>query len=66
MGNWISWQNHCPSCGESCGLLLDPGFTGTSLVYSEDCQMCNRPIVVALHVDEYGNCNCQLNMGSDS
>lgn len=68
MSNWISWQDHCPYCGEPIELLLDPGFTdpGISLAYSEDCQVCCRPIVVTLHVDEHGNHDCQLKMESDS
>lgn len=68
MSDWISWQDYCPYCDEPIELLLDPGFADpdSELVYSEDCQVCCRPIVVTLSVDEQGNCACQLKMESDS
>ncbi|WP_257285286.1 CPXCG motif-containing cysteine-rich protein [Endozoicomonas sp. SESOKO1] len=62
MNEWISWQDYCPYCGEPIELLLDAGFTemDESLLYTEDCQVCCRPIVVRLSIDEDGNYHCQL------
>ena len=39
----------CPYCGESIGVLIDPGEAGTE--YVEDCQVCFRPIEFALSED---------------
>ena len=36
----------CPYCGEPMTLLLDGSETGSE--YVEDCQICCRPMVVAL------------------
>ena len=68
MSDWISWQDYCPYCGEPIELLLDTGFADpdAALVYSEDCQVCCRPIVVTLGIDDQGNYDCQLQMESDS
>ncbi len=68
MNEWISWQDHCPYCGEPVELLLDSGYTDSteSLVYTEDCQVCCRPMVVTLSVDFKGNCYCDLKTESDS
>ena len=40
----------CPYCGEAITLLLD-GSAG-SHSYTEDCQVCCRPIVI--HVSAFG------------
>lgn len=62
MDPWISWQDNCPYCGERIELLLDAGFTDRTepLIYIEDCQVCCRPMVVTLAIDEKGNRYCQL------
>lgn len=36
----------CPYCGESITILLEPSSQTQS--YTEDCQVCCRPIVVAV------------------
>jgi hypothetical protein len=33
---------HCPYCGESCEILVDPG-GGEHQQYIEDCPVCCRP-----------------------
>lgn len=68
MNEWISWQDHCPYCGEPLELLLDAGYTDSSqpLIYIEDCQVCCRPMVVTLSVDVDGMCYCFLKTESDS
>jgi len=40
---------HCPFCGESISLLLDPSAGGQS--YIEDCQVCCRPMQINYDVD---------------
>jgi hypothetical protein len=42
----------CPYCGERLTLLLDPQETGVE--YVEDCQVCCRPMVVAVTAAEDG------------
>ncbi len=68
MDEWISWQDHCPYCGERIELLLDAGLNDSteSLTYIEDCQVCCRPIVVMLSIDDQGSFYCQLKTESDA
>jgi hypothetical protein len=40
----------CPYCGESIEVAVDT--SGGSQTYIEDCQVCCRPIVMRLVVDE--------------
>lgn len=42
----------CPYCGETISLLLDVSAGDQN--YIEDCQVCCRPIVVAVAIDEEG------------
>ena len=42
---------YCPHCGEPNEVALDPG-SGDDQEYVEDCQVCCRPIVMRLVVDE--------------
>jgi hypothetical protein len=42
----------CPCCGEAIQLLVD--CSGGNQQYIEDCQVCCRPIQVALSVDDDG------------
>lgn len=42
----------CPYCGESIALLVDDSAGGQR--YIEDCQVCCRPIVVTVRVEEDG------------
>ena len=39
-------RSHCPYCGESLSILIDPSEIGVE--YTEDCQVCCRPIVMLL------------------
>lgn len=43
---------HCPYCGEPIEVLADASMDGQS--YVEDCQVCCRPMVLALSLDEDG------------
>ncbi len=43
----------CPCCGESIELLIDLSVQQQS--YTEDCQVCCRPIVVTVDVDSSGD-----------
>lgn len=42
----------CPYCGELLEVLLDPSVPHQD--YIEDCQVCCRPIVFDVSVDEVG------------
>jgi hypothetical protein len=43
---------HCPYCGEHLEILVDASEDGQR--YIEDCQVCCRPIDIAVVVDEDG------------
>jgi len=43
---------HCPYCGESIEILVDSSVRTQQ--YVEDCQVCCRPIDIAVDVDEEG------------
>ncbi len=47
------WTAYCPYCGEPLTLLLDPMEAGTD--YIEDCQVCCRPMVVAVAAEADGS-----------
>jgi hypothetical protein len=42
-------MEHCPYCGETIALLLDRSEFGNS--YTEDCQVCCRPMVLQLTLE---------------
>ena len=43
---------HCPYCGESYEGAVDS--SAADQVYTEDCAICCRPIVVTIRVDAEG------------
>ncbi len=43
----------CPYCGEAIEVLLDPQEAGQQ--YTEDCQVCCKPILFNVSVDSMGN-----------
>ncbi|MGO4703762.1 CPXCG motif-containing cysteine-rich protein [Dyella sp. 2RAB6] len=43
---------YCPYCGEPIEIYVDDSVEGQS--YVEDCQVCCRPIVLNVAVDEDG------------
>ena len=49
---------HCPYCGEPLEFALDP--TAGDQVYVEDCQVCCRPIQVAVSFDAQGSAHLRL------
>ena len=53
----------CPYCGESLTVLLDPGDAGQT--YTEDCQVCCRPILFHLAVGGMGDLQLQVNREDD-
>ena len=42
----------CPYCGETITVLLDEQEAGDQ--YTEDCQVCCRPIVFRVNTSEFG------------
>ena len=47
-----SVEIQCPYCGESIEILVDD--SAGEQRYIEDCQVCCRPITIAVSVDEDG------------
>ncbi len=43
---------HCPACGEPLQLAIDP--SAGSQAYVEDCQVCCRPMLVRVAMDQDG------------
>jgi hypothetical protein len=42
----------CPSCGEWIGIVVDASVERQQ--YTEDCQVCCRPIVLSAAIDDDG------------
>jgi hypothetical protein len=53
----------CPYCGEPITLLVDTSCGDQS--YIEDCEVCCRPMVVNVGVDEGGDANISLHREDD-
>ena len=53
----------CPYCGEPITLLIDTSCEEQS--YVEDCEVCCRPMVVNVFVDEDGQVGLSLNREDD-
>jgi len=47
MADWI--ELHCPYCGERIDVAVDA--SAGDQQYIEDCQVCCRPIVLAVSLD---------------
>ena len=43
----------CPYCGESIDIVIDD--SAGDQRYIEDCQVCCRPIVIAVAIDDDGH-----------
>ena len=41
---------YCPYCGESISILVDA--TLEAQEYVEDCEVCCKPIVISIYIDE--------------
>jgi hypothetical protein len=48
----------CPYCGESIDILIDPSVEAQH--YIEDCQVCCRPISIAVHIDDDGSASVSV------
>ena len=46
------YEISCPYCGETIEILIDPSVE--SQTYIEDCQVCCRPINMAVTIDDEG------------
>ncbi|MFT7688068.1 MAG: hypothetical protein ACI9FB_003428 [Candidatus Azotimanducaceae bacterium] len=44
---------NCPYCGEALEVLIDPQEVGQQ--YIEDCQVCCKPIIFKVGLDQVGN-----------
>ena len=54
----------CPYCGEPIEILLEP--SDGSQRYIEDCQVCCRPITLAVTVDEEGGAHVDASSEDDA
>ncbi|MFK3647232.1 CPXCG motif-containing cysteine-rich protein [Lysobacter enzymogenes] len=59
-----SVEVHCPYCGEPIELLVDE--SACDQRYIEDCQVCCRPIVVAVNIDEDGAADVSVYAENDA
>lgn len=48
---------HCPYCGESISVMIDDSVTDQQ--YTEDCQVCCRPMVMDVAVAHDGRVRVQ-------
>jgi len=53
----------CPYCGECINVLLDPSVAHQN--YIEDCQVCCRPIIFDVTVDQSGEALVSVMSESD-
>ena len=54
----------CAYCGETITILADPSVE--SQEYTEDCQVCCRPMIVEVDVDQGGNCRAVVHREDES
>lgn len=53
----------CPYCGETIEIVVDLSVEDQS--YIEDCQVCCRPITIAVALDEAGEPRVQVSQEDD-
>lgn len=56
-------RQHCPYCGEPIELIVDCSVSEQE--YIEDCQVCCRPIELAVRVSEDGEIDVSLGTDND-
>ena len=54
---------YCPSCGEPIEVAVD--WSVRQQEYVEDCQVCCRPIVLTVGIDEDGETHIEARAESD-
>ena len=54
----------CPYCGETIDVLIDSSIR--SQRYIEDCQVCCRPIMLSVRVDEDGAAHVGVSSENDA
>lgn len=54
----------CPYCGESIEILIDASIP--SQQYIEDCQVCCRPIMLSVSVEEDGTMRVRASGENDA
>jgi hypothetical protein len=55
---------HCPYCGEALDVLIDHQEAGQQ--YIEDCQVCCKPIVFKLSLNEMGDVSVSVHDEDDA
>ena len=56
-------KTSCPYCGETIDMLIDCSVPQQD--YIEDCQVCCRPIAVAVSIDQDGSINLMIRHEND-
>ena len=54
----------CVYCGETISILADPSVEIQE--YTEDCQVCCRPMIVEVAVDQAGICRVAVHREDES
>ncbi|MDY0251028.1 MAG: CPXCG motif-containing cysteine-rich protein [Pseudomonas sp.] len=55
---------YCPYCGEMLEVLIDPQEAGQQ--YTEDCQVCCKPILFIVAVDALGDVSVSVRDENDA
>lgn len=58
MQGLVTKKSHCPYCGEPIELIIDTSVPQQT--YIEDCQVCCKPILISVNVDNYGYIDLQV------
>jgi hypothetical protein len=62
--NFDEAEISCPWCGEPMAIPVDPS-EGSDATFVEDCAVCCRPIVIAVHVDRDGATSVDVRREND-
>lgn len=63
-GSLLEERIHCPYCGEPFTVLVDGSVAQQK--YTEDCQVCCRPMIMTVHVDANDACHLQVSREDDT
>ena len=58
MQGLVTKKSHCPYCGEPIELIIDTSVPQQT--YIEDCQVCCKPILISVNVDNNGYIDLQV------
>ncbi|RMW97186.1 CPXCG motif-containing cysteine-rich protein [Pseudoxanthomonas spadix] len=65
LGRMLDFRTiHCPYCGQALDIAVD--VSAGDQDYIEDCQVCCRPISIALAVDDQGRAHLSARAENDA